>query len=138
MSPHPPERLQVRRATFAMAAILGAAAVAAGAFGAHALQTRLSPQMLEIWSTASRYHMWHALALLGLAGAEPLWHGRAAMLACGCWVAGVVLFSGSLYLLSLGGARGLAAVTPLGGASLIAGWIALAVAALRMHGVPSR
>jgi uncharacterized membrane protein YgdD (TMEM256/DUF423 family) len=119
-----------RRAAFVAAGVLGALAVAAGAFGAHALEGRLSPRMAEVWSTAARYHMWHALALLGVAAA-PLWPGRLAAAAAFAWIAGVVLFSGSLYLLAITGVGTLGAVTPFGGVALIAGWVLLALAAVR-------
>jgi uncharacterized membrane protein YgdD (TMEM256/DUF423 family) len=97
-----------------------------GAFGAHALKTQLSAEALSVWQTAAQYHFWHALALLAvaLAGSGP-WFKAAGWL----FVAGVLLFSGSLYALALGVPAGL--VTPLGGAALILGWVAFAVAAIR-------
>lgn len=101
---------------------LGAAsaliAVAAGAFGAHALRARLEPDMLAVFETAARYQMYHALALciVGLLA------GRAARAAGWLFVSGTVVFSGSLYLMALTGERWLGAVTPVGGAAFIAGW----------------
>ena len=115
-----------------VAALLGALGVVLGAFGAHGLKQRLTPEALALWQTAVQYHLWHALAMLGaglLAQQLPQqpWLRAAAVLL----FAGVVLFSGSLYALALGAPRLLGAVTPFGGLALIAGWGCLAVAALR-------
>lgn len=107
--------------------------VAAGAFGAHALRARLSPDLLTIFETGARYHMYHSLGLvavglLGLSRPSPLLeYSGWAMLA------GLVLFSGSLYALALSGVRALGAITPLGGLGFLAGWALLALAAWR-HG----
>jgi uncharacterized membrane protein YgdD (TMEM256/DUF423 family) len=100
--------------------------VVLGAFGAHALRARLGAEALSVWQTAVQYHFWHALALLAvaLAGSGP-WFKTAAWLL----IAGVLLFSGSLYALAFGLPLGM--VTPLGGLALILGWLAFAVAALR-------
>ena len=98
---------------------LGFLGVLAGAFGAHALPGRLDPDMHAVWETAARYQLVHAVVLL-FAG----WTG--ARLAGGLFVAGIVLFSGSLYALALTGTRLFGAVTPLGGLCLLAGWLALA------------
>jgi uncharacterized membrane protein YgdD (TMEM256/DUF423 family) len=112
-------------------ATLGAAsaclAVAAGAFGAHALRNRLSADLLAAFETGARYQMYHALALLFVAWASIRWPGAPVRAAGWLFVAGTVLFSGSLYLLALTGARGLGAVTPLGGLALLAGWFSLTV-----------
>jgi len=105
----------------AAAAVCGFLAVALGAFGAHALKGMLeTSQHMETWKTAVQYHLAHSLALLvvAVAGGE---FRRAAW----CWLAGTVLFSGSLYLLSATGVKWLGAVTPFGGLLLLAGWIAL-------------
>lgn len=114
-----------------LGALSGAIAVAAGAFGAHALRARLSPDLLATFETGARYEMYHALALLAVA----LLAGRnedALVRAAGwCFVAGTVLFSGSLYALALSGIRGLGAITPLGGVCFIGGWACLAMAAWR-------
>jgi uncharacterized membrane protein YgdD (TMEM256/DUF423 family) len=109
------------------AALLGAAGVALGAFGAHGLRARLDARALESWETAVRYHLVHAAALLALALSP-----YAARLHGPGWlfVAGIVLFSGSLYALALGGPRLLGPVTPLGGLALLAGWLWLAKLAL--------
>ena len=100
--------------------------VAAGAFGAHALRARLTPEDLAIFETAARYQMYHALALIGVAWAAARWPGGAASAAGWLLVVGTIVFSGSLYLLVLTGPRWLGAVTPLGGLALLAGWAALA------------
>lgn len=113
----------------ALGGIFGAAAVAAGAFGAHALRARLEPRALETFETAARYQMYHALALFAVAwaiGCHRRWGTAAGSLLAG----GTVLFSGSLYALALGGPRWLGAVTPLGGTALILGWLCLARAVL--------
>src|SRR5262245_58436350 len=110
---------------------MGFLAVAAGAFGAHALRARLTPGDLEIFETAARYQMYHALALLAAAWAVGRGPGGAAQLAGWLFLGGTVVFSGSLYLLVLTGQRWLGAVTPIGGLGLLAGWLALAWAAAR-------
>jgi uncharacterized membrane protein YgdD (TMEM256/DUF423 family) len=101
-------------------------AVAAGAFGAHGLRGALPTDMLEVFETAARYQMYHALALLVVGWAAGRRSSGAARLAGWLFVAGTVLFSGSLYALSLSGARWLGAVTPLGGLAFLGGWLALA------------
>lgn len=112
--------------------LLGGLAVALGAFGAHTLEARLSPDDLSTFQTAVRYQMYHALALLAVAFALDRWPDAGVLnLAGWLFVAGVVLFSGSLYLLSLAGIRWMGAVAPLGGAAFIAGWLCLALAAWR-------
>ncbi len=119
------------RLFFVLGAVSGALSVAAGAFGAHALKARLAPELLAIFDTAARYQALHALALLAAAWACTRWPGRAARVAGWCFVLGTVLFSGSLYALALSGVRALGAITPAGGVLLIAGWLALALAAWR-------
>lgn len=122
----------MHRTFLALAALLGMLAVAAGAFGAHALQSRLQPDRLAIFETAARYQMYHALALLGVAWASSALRGAALVTAAGwLFVGGMLVFSGSLYLLALGGPRWLGAITPLGGLALISGWALLGLAALR-------
>ena len=111
--------------------LLGFVAVAAGAFGAHALRGRLTPDDLATFETAARYQMFHALALLAAAWAAGRWPGAAASAAGWLFLAGTVVFSGSLYLLVLTGQRWLGAVTPLGGLTLLASWLALTWAAAR-------
>ena len=104
-------------------ALLG---VAAGAFGAHALRARLDAPALAVWETAARYQLFHALALLAVALAASRWPAPGWAAAGWLFVAGTVVFSGSLYLLVLTGTRWLGAVTPLGGLCLLAGWAMLA------------
>lgn len=111
-------------------------AVAAGAFGAHGLRARLAPEMLAVWETAARYHMYHALGLLAVALAAARWPDGPWRPAALLMVAGLVLFSGSLYALALSGVRALGAVTPLGGACWLAAWGVLAVAGGRMASTP--
>ena len=114
--------------TFAVAGSLSAfLAVAAGAFGAHALRSRLSPEMLTVFETGARYQMYHALALLAVAWALSRWPSPVLRTAGWLFLAGTVLFSGSLYLLSLTGTRWLGAITPLGGILFLSGWLALAL-----------
>ena len=116
----------MERTFLALGALSAGLAVVAGAFGAHGLRGRLSPDMMAVFETAARYHMYHALGLLAVAVVAGRLTGRGAMLAGWLFVAGTVLFSGSLYLLALGGPRWLGAVTPLGGLCFIAGWVMLA------------
>ena len=106
-------------------------AVAAGAFGAHALRARLGPDLLAVFETAARYQMYHALALIAVAWATTRWDAAPLRAAGWLFVAGTLLFSGSLYLLALTGVRGLGAVTPFGGLCFLAGWLLLAVGAWR-------
>jgi uncharacterized membrane protein YgdD (TMEM256/DUF423 family) len=115
----------------AAGALLAAAAVIIGAFGAHALRARLSADLFGIFETGARYHMYHALALFAVAWACSRHPGSLFELAGWLFVAGIGLFSGSLYLLALTGTRWLGAVTPLGGVSFIAGWLALFIGLLR-------
>lgn len=107
-------------------AISAGIAVAAGAFGAHALRARVDERALEVWETAARYQMYHALALLAVAWAAGRFPHGAIAAAGWLFVAGTVIFSGSLYALALSGVRALGAVTPLGGLCFLAGWLALA------------
>ncbi|MCL1467525.1 DUF423 domain-containing protein [Argonema galeatum] len=115
-----------------VASILGGLSVAGGAFAAHALKEKLSDRSLEIFETGARYQMYHALALLLVA----LLLTRAeipqtSLVAAGfAFIAGVALFSGSLYALSFSGIKWLGAITPLGGVAFMVGWGCLAVAAL--------
>ncbi len=115
-----------------VAAVNGFLAVAAGAFGAHGLQGRLDAHAMSVFETAARYQMYHALAIGIAATAIRSGATASAAAACGFFLLGIVLFSGSLYLLSLTGIRGLGIVTPFGGLSFLVGWGALAYAATRM------
>lgn len=109
-------------------AILGLLGVATGAFGAHGLKGHLEPAMLEIWNTASRYALVHAIALVAtglLADRHP---SRFATVAGWAFLSGTAIFSGTLWLLAVTGVRWLGAITPLGGTALLVGWGALATA----------
>jgi uncharacterized membrane protein YgdD (TMEM256/DUF423 family) len=119
------------RLALLIAAVALAIAVALGAFGAHLLKPRLSAEALTVYQTAVQYHFWHALGLLGVGLLMTNW-GAASGLQWTAWLllAGIVLFSGSLYALALTGARGFGAVTPFGGAAFIAAWLMLAWTAL--------
>ncbi|MCE2903354.1 MAG: DUF423 domain-containing protein [Gemmatimonas sp.] len=103
--------------------------VAAGAFGAHALRARLEPRLLEVFETAVRYQMYHALALLAVAWVASRVPGSMSTAAGWLFVAGTVIFSGSLYAMVFTGVRALGAITPIGGVCFIAGWVCLALAA---------
>ncbi len=108
----------------AAAALLGASAVAAGAFGAHGLKVRVAPELLATWKTGAEYHLAHSFAVLALAlYAQAM--GRSVALPASLFCAGILLFSGSLYVLVLTGAKWLGAVTPVGGMLLIAAWLSL-------------
>jgi uncharacterized membrane protein YgdD (TMEM256/DUF423 family) len=115
------------------AALLGFLGVALGAFGAHALRESLTPRDLEIFETAVRYQLIHAVALLGIAAAAARWTDVQTPLAWAGWgmIGGVVVFSGSLYLLVGTGVRSFGAITPIGGVGLLLGWVALGWAALK-------
>lgn len=119
------------RLFFTLGALSAFIAVALGAFGAHALKARLDAPLLAVFETAVRYQMTHALALLAVGWACTRWPGRVLTASGWLFVAGTLLFSGSLYALSLTGLRGLGAITPLGGVAWLAGWACLAWAAGR-------
>ncbi len=108
-------------------------AVAAGAFGAHALREQLPQSLLAIFETGVRYQMYHALALLLTARAAAHWPGRLTTLAGWMFLAGIVIFSGSLYVLATTGILWLGAVTPLGGVAFLTGWILLGMAGWRVR-----
>ena len=110
-------------------AVLGGLAVALGAFGAHGLRDRLSPADLATFDTGARYQMYHALALLAVAWLADRAPSRAVQTAGWAFLCGTLVFSGSLYLLTLGGLRWMGAVAPLGGVTFLVGWAALALAA---------
>jgi uncharacterized membrane protein YgdD (TMEM256/DUF423 family) len=113
------------RLLFIVAGLLGFTGVALGAFGAHALkETLLARGSAATWQTAVLYHLLHAVALLALAGWAGSWPNARWIGAC--WIVGVVLFSGSLYWLALGGPKVLGPITPLGGLGLLSGWLLVA------------
>ena len=116
------------RLFFLIGALSAFVGVAAGAFGAHGLKSRLGEDLLAIFETGVRYQMYHALALLAAAWAASRWPGGLTTAAGWLFVAGTVIFSGSLYALSLTGQRWLGAVTPIGGLAFLAGWLCLAAA----------
>lgn len=113
------------RVFFILGAVLAGMGVAAGAFGAHALRTRLTPELLGVFEVGVRYHLIHALALLAVAWATTRWPGTGPIAAGWLFLGGILLFSGSLYGLSLSGVRGLGAITPFGGIAFIVGWLVL-------------
>ena len=122
---------------FALAGAVSAfITVAAGAFGAHALRARLSPELLAVFETGARYQMYHALALFAVAWASNHWPGTPVRAAGWLFIAGTVLFSGSLYLLSLTGARWVGVITPLGGVMFLCGWASLAIGVVKGWYVP--
>lgn len=112
-------------------ALLAALAVAAGAFGAHALAGRLSAERLATWETAARYHLIHSLALVLLGALYARWPAPLLSLSGWLFTFGIVVFGGTVYALALGGPRWLGAITPLGGLALISGWVVIAVAVAR-------
>jgi len=113
-----------------LGAVAAFLAVALGAFGAHGLRARLSPEMLAVFQTGVQYHMSHALALILVSGIMGRMSGWLIQTAGWCFVAGIVFFSGSLYLLAVTGVTILGAVTPIGGLLFLAGWACLAFAAI--------
>ncbi|MCZ8204271.1 DUF423 domain-containing protein [Gemmatimonas sp.] len=102
--------------------------VAAGAFGAHALRERVEPRLLEVFETGARYQMYHALALFAVAWVVSRAPSTVGTAAGWLFLAGTLLFSGSLYAMTFTGIRALGAITPLGGVCFIAGWVCLALA----------
>jgi len=102
-----------------------------GAFGAHGLKSRVGPELLSVFETGVRYHIYHALGLLAVAWATERWPSPLVTLSGWAFVAGILVFSGSLYAMTLTGARWLGAITPLGGIAFILGWILLATGVWR-------
>jgi uncharacterized membrane protein YgdD (TMEM256/DUF423 family) len=114
------------RLLYICAALAGFFGVALGAFAAHGLKTTLAPEMLSAFETGVRFQMYHAFALFAAAWGLARWQTRAFAVAGWLFVAGIVIFSGSLYLMASTGMRWLGAVTPLGGLAFLAGWLCLA------------
>jgi len=113
-----------------LGAILGGLAVLVGAFGAHGLDAMMSDEMAEVYETGVRYHFYHALAIFALAvGSPALWTSKLCLWACRAWAVGIVIFSGSLYVLALTEMKWLGAITPFGGVAMIAGWVLAALSA---------
>ena len=119
------------RLFFAIGGLLGFFGVALGAFAAHALKSRLDADMLATFEVGVRYQMYHAFALLAVGWACTRWPGTLTTASGWLFVAGTVIFSGSLYALSLSGVRWLGAITPIGGLAFLAGWLCLAWAAYK-------
>jgi uncharacterized membrane protein YgdD (TMEM256/DUF423 family) len=119
----------VDRLFFLIGSASGFIAVALGAFASHGLKARLAPDLLGTFEIGVRYQMYHALALLGVAWAHTRWPGALVTASGWLFVAGTLLFSGSLCVLALTGARWLGAITPFGGLAFLAGWVCLAAAA---------
>jgi uncharacterized membrane protein YgdD (TMEM256/DUF423 family) len=117
--------------TFLLAgALAGLVGVGFGAFGAHGLRGRLSAEMLAVFETGVRYQMYHALALMALAAISDRLNGRLIEAAGWLFIAGIVVFSGSLYVLAVTGVTVLGAITPIGGVAFLAGWACLVLATL--------
>ena len=110
------------RLFFAIGSLAALLAVAAGAFAAHALEARLAGERMEWWQLAARYQMYHALALLAAAWATTRWPGALTTAAGWLFLAGILVFSGSLYAMALGAPRWFGAITPIGGLALMVGW----------------
>ncbi len=119
------------RTNVILASLLLMLGVATGAFGAHGLRAHVGPDMLAVWQTAVLYQLVHALGLLGIAALQPRLHQRLASAAASFLLVGVLIFSGSLYILVLSDLRVLGAITPIGGLSFMVGWLLLALAAAR-------
>ena len=137
-SPSPPIRAGKRtgwhtevKTFFLLGALFGGLGVAFGAFGAHALQARLSPDDLATFEIGVRYQLIHAVALLAVAWATTQWSGATVTAAGWAFTVGIVVFSGSLYTLVLTGQRWLGAITPIGGVAFLIGWALLAWTAFR-------
>ncbi len=114
-------------------ALSGGLSVAAGAFGAHALRDKVEPRLLEVFETAARYQMYHALALIALGLMASRWPSSLLNSAGWLFVAGTLLFSGSLYAMTFTGVRALGAITPIGGVCFLAAWGCVALAAWRIN-----
>jgi uncharacterized membrane protein YgdD (TMEM256/DUF423 family) len=116
----------MERVFFALGALSAFIGVASGAFGAHGLKSRLDADMLTVFETAVRYQMYHAFALIAVSWAYTRWPSTVMVASGWLFVVGTLLFSGSLYVLSLTGVRWFGAITPFGGLAFLAGWLCLA------------
>jgi len=121
----------MERLFFTIGSLSAFVGVVLGAFGAHALKSRLSTDMFNIFEVGVRYQMYHALALLAVAWAASRWPGTLVNASGWLFLAGIVIFSGSLYILSTTGVRWLGAITPIGGLAFLAGWLCLCAAVWR-------
>lgn len=119
----------VDRTFLLIGALAGGVGVGLGAFGAHGLRSRLTPEMLNVFETGVRYHMYHALAILLVAALMGRMEARLLPVSGWCFSAGIVIFSGSLYALATTGVTMLGAITPIGGVAFLAGWICLILVA---------
>ena len=119
------------RLFFAFGSGFALIAVITGAFAAHTLKSKLSPDMFQVFEVAVRYQMYHALGLIAVAWAASQWSSQLITVSGWLFVAGIVIFSGSLYILSLTGVRWLGAITPIGGVAFIIGWGCLLWTAIR-------
>ena len=116
------------RTFFILGSVFGMTAILAGTFGAHGLEQTVTPALLETFDTGVRYHMYHALALIGVAWACEHFGGKLPIAAGWLFVIGIIVFAGSLYLLAITGARWLGMITPIGGGAFVVGWLLLIVA----------
>lgn len=121
----------MQRLFFALGSGFALIAVITGAFAAHTLKSKLSPDMFQVFEVAVRYQMYHALGLIAVAWATSQWSSQLITASGWLFVAGIVIFSGSLYILSLTGVRWLGAITPIGGVAFIIGWGCLLWAAIK-------
>jgi uncharacterized membrane protein YgdD (TMEM256/DUF423 family) len=121
----------VNRTFLLLGGLFGALAVALGAFGAHGLRDRVDAQTLDTWQTAAHYHLIHAVMLVLIAVLRGHTRSKAVRVAGWLFVVGILIFGGTLYTLVLTGHKWLGAITPIGGACLIAGWLCLAIAGVR-------
>ncbi|MEJ0086148.1 MAG: DUF423 domain-containing protein [Pseudomonadota bacterium] len=119
------------RLLYIFAGVAGFVGVALGAFAAHGLKSRLAPDLLAIFETAVRYQMYHVFAIVAAAWAWARWQNKAFAVAGWMFIVGIVIFSGSLYLLALTGTRWLGAIAPFGGLAFLTGWLCLAIGAIR-------
>ena len=127
------ENARMDRLFFSIGCVFGFLGVALGAFAAHALKARIAPEQLATFEVGVRYQLIHALALLAVAWACTRWPGKRVIASGWQFIVGTLLFSGSLYALSLTGVRALGMVTPIGGLALLAGWLCLLSAPWREH-----
>jgi uncharacterized membrane protein YgdD (TMEM256/DUF423 family) len=129
--------MPMHRMFAALAGVSGFLAVAMGAFGAHAVRARITPELMAVYERGAQYHLFHTLALLGVALLAA--RGASSLLKLSGWmfVAGIVIFSGSLYALALSGQRWLGMITPFGGVSFLLGWLLLAFGALQQDRSPA-
>jgi uncharacterized membrane protein YgdD (TMEM256/DUF423 family) len=121
----------MERTFFVLGSLLAFVAVGLGAFGAHSLQGTFAPGMADVYETGVKYQFYHSLAMFAVAFALTQWPRSSAAIAGWLFLVGIILFSGSLYLLSITGTRTLGIITPFGGLAFLAGWLVLAWSAFR-------